>query len=111
MPLWNPYDVTAAIAAHVAAEGHAKIVTGSYTGDGNAGRQIAVGFKCSFVVIGIITGIHVLMPGHTLWVKDGSFGEKTADVYLHASDGFVVGASSPEANFNGNVLKYWAISE
>ena len=111
MPLWNPYDVSAAIATHKAiADAHQtarKVVTGTYTGDGSDDRQITVGLKCSIVIIlsPVATRHIVIVPNRSIAVDDGQLQSE----YLHASDGFNV--YNVGANQNLDVFYYWAISE
>lgn len=87
------------------------IATGNYTGNQGAGRQITTGFKCSNVVIFDVTAPHelkcwFLIPGAT---RDMGGGDDTANCYVHASDGFVVGGDV--GNSDTVSYYYWAISE
>ena len=93
------------------------IATGNYTGDGNADRQIAVGFKCSFVLILDLTApadthAFFLIPNQS---QTGSFSaDVTAYIQLHATDGFNVrtgGGATVYGNTLNDVYYYWAISE
>lgn len=95
------------------------IVTGNYTGTGGvSARQITTGMKCTLVVI--MAGgneLHrqcVVLPGysvgHQYTTSPGHTG-LASNVYLHASDGFVVGKGSADAmNVSGQIYRYWAIS-
>lgn len=94
--------------------GGKSIATGSYTGDGATGRQITTGFKCSLVIIMTTNYMNrfVLIPGITImdtWA--GHNKDKTANTYLHTSDGFVVAVSVNNSNTSGETFYYWAISE
>ena len=96
------------------------VVTGNYTGTGGvAARQITTGMKCSLVIImagtdqvnrqcDVIPGYSV---GHKYTTSPGHVG-LASNVYLHASNGFVVGQGSTEAmNVADVIYRYWAISE
>ncbi|MBA7574682.1 hypothetical protein ES708_16494 [subsurface metagenome] len=88
-----------------------KIATGTYTGDGEATRQIPVGFKCSMVFVANHTTpnagkSYILIPNLT---RDLAGGDQFTYIYLHALDGFMTAASY--GNRNGDVYYYWAISE
>ncbi|GAI43060.1 unnamed protein product [marine sediment metagenome] len=88
------------------------IATGSYTGNGDVGRQITTGFKCSCVIIANTTDANqsgYIVPGGS--VSQFSSPEE-ADGALHASDGFTVGhTAGRHLNLGGNSYRYWAISE
>lgn len=97
-----------------AAAGNGKtIATGSYTGTGN-NRQIAVGFKCSLVIVlsdsnagELNTG--VMIPGASTPFGGGAL--KLANYYLHATDGFYLVGNGAQLNWINYTFKYWAISE
>lgn len=104
--------------------GGATVATGSYTGDNSNDRQIAVGFKCSFVKIIRTDALYErliwdLIPNITAIHCDNTSYHATgqaANTYLHASDGFVVDnsaawPSSETSNKLNKVYYYWAISE
>ena len=97
-----------------------KIVTGSYTGNGAAARQITTGFKCSLVKIlhQISTDENewTLIPSRTIEHQYGNVGhaEDVVKCFLHATDGFVVdnaGAGVYTSNRNTETYYYWAISQ
>jgi len=96
--------------------GGASIATGSYTGNDAGDRQITVGFKCSMVIFRNFTDqlevdTWVLIPNAS-WSFAGT--EATANIALHATDGFTVniGSASPNyGNESGETYYYWAISE
>lgn len=91
------------------------IATGTYTGNEGSGRQIAVGFKCSMVVVfnsqyTFASGIAI--PNQSHGGKDSSYWDvTTTKLSLHAADGFVVTLGDPYFNHSGDVYYYWAISE
>ncbi len=89
------------------------IATGTYAGNATADRQITVGFKCSMVIIAITIKQWILVGIHSTIHKAVStyHGNTTSPLYLHASDGFVVGETEDTANGNGVTFYYWAISE
>lgn len=93
------------------------LATGTYTGNGADGRQIAVGFKCSMVIIQIVVGAQyrgVLIPNAALTDSQAAHNQDDlATSYLHATDGFVVTqtAATINLNFNASVYYYWAIGE
>ncbi|GAI31707.1 unnamed protein product, partial [marine sediment metagenome] len=73
-----------------------QIDTDTYTGNGALTRQIAVGFKCSRVLITDVTAPYqfMLIPGATIRDIGNALADETTHVYLHATDGFVVGADA-----------------
>ncbi|GAJ21169.1 unnamed protein product, partial [marine sediment metagenome] len=82
-------------------------------GNGN-NRQIAVGFKCSMVVVlsdshlgELNTGI--MIPGASTNIGAGAL--KIANFYLHATDGFYLVGNGSQINWVNYTFKYWAISE
>lgn len=118
-PLWNPYDVSAAIATHAALptvhQTPRKVATGSYSGDDGADRQIVTGFKCGFVIVmATIAGgnqsIWVVMPAQTFAQQEGATQPGQTDVQLHATDGFRVWSNAANATAAGTYY-WWAISE
>ena len=91
------------------------IVTGSYTGNDGTNRQVATGFKCSFVFIHQDTedstaATMLLIPNVSIALAGI---EKPAYASLHATDGFVVGDGAMPNHFNvtSETYYYWAISE
>jgi len=90
------------------------VVTGTYTGDGTALRQIPTGFKCSHV---IIRSLYVPVE----WLEtidnpdnasithyDAGHAVYTNRFYCHPTDGFVVDGTL--GNASGVTYYYWAIS-
>jgi hypothetical protein len=89
------------------------IDAGSYVGDGNSPRTISLGYECAMVFVKDDAS-------HNLWFLTNKTGEEyilitnaaateanTNDAaYLHATDGFVVGAA---LNGNGVTYRYVAI--
>lgn len=88
------------------------IATGTYTGN-ETGRQVAVGFKCSMVIVlgEYSKVIGVLVPNAGLTCLTSGAETTTAD--LHATDGFSLTASAnpQDLNENSDPYYYWAISE
>lgn len=134
MPLINPQDVaahaildtgvhgvgvsTVLSAAHTAIpDAHQtarKIVAGNYTGNGT-GRQIAVGFKCSCVIILTTAGevgdeLVLLIPDMTIRGYTATMMDVLAQGWIHATDGFELDTSG-YINLSGRTYYYWAISE
>lgn len=123
MPLWNPYDVSADIAIHAALPNvhHTPraIATGSYAGNDAASRQIATGFKCSLVIIAVLSGY----KNHAFIFTDVVYGHgpmtgyhDAIDSSLHATDGFVVTNTNYAMFNNENMNKstrtfYWIAIE
>ena len=97
-------------------EAKKQIATGTYTGNGAAGRQITVGFKCSCVIIQGVTNVtrHTLVPLMTVQDAIDTVTEDnvndTVNCYLHATDGFVV-SNVGWSNNAGLTYYYFAISE
>jgi len=88
------------------------IATGSYVGDATAGFQVSVGFKCSMVIISQLHTNYILIPNSGIQhVLAGGHTDRTANLYLHAADGFQTGTGVTAANLNGATHYYWAISE
>jgi len=94
------------------------VLTGSYTGNDTEGRQITTGFKCSRVTINSVPADDErgweLLPGATLIHNIALYHHNNLsnNVYLHASDGFVVGDGLfNNANRSGVAYYFWAISE
>lgn len=88
-----------------------RIATGSYMGDGAGTRQIAVGFKCSMVILCRLDTPQrwTVIPSITIRDSSTEHNAITTDVTLHATDGFVV--ELWDANRGGKTYYYWAISE
>ena len=100
MPISNPF-------------GQAQTHSGSYTADNTDGKQIAVGFKCSMVIILRVSTVraHILTPNTTLRMQDSAVYVHSA-AKIHASDGFVVDASGEAyTNVGTETYYYWAVSE
>lgn len=95
--------------------GGATVATGSYTGNQTA-RQITTGFKCSIVLVQTTDGqngdeVFFLFPASlTNRIYSVSVEDRTADIYLHATDGFSL-ANTQTANKTASTYYYWAISE
>ena len=91
------------------------IATGSYVGNATSGRQIAVGFKCSLVIIlrSAAGRQWTLIPNGTVIHYEVSpyHSDRVEKVYLHATNGFVVDSAEYEANQSAATYYYWAISE
>ena len=99
-----------------AANAAKSIAVGSYTGDDSDGRQIATGFKCSMVFIVLSHASYpytcLLIPNSTVReIETGDHTLATAEVYLHASNGFVVGQTTSGMNNSSYTYYWWAISE
>lgn len=114
-------SVSLAVASHAAiADAHhtktiaRTIATGTYTGDDAVSRQITVGFKCSLILLWNSTdateaGVWVVIP-NACWRFDGV--SHTANIVLHATDGFTVSHNAADqGNDLNDVYYYWAISE
>lgn len=88
------------------------IVTGNYTGN-QVARQITTGFKCSYVTLQnrANSRLYILVPSACMYIVGGSanFMDKTAAIYLHASDGFYL--TGVDGNLNSTEYYWWAISE
>lgn len=86
------------------------IATGSYVGNGAETRQIAVGFKCSLVVVyeSALTKSGFVIPNIAF---DEDATNRSADIELHATDGFSVLGVANVYNDSGKTYYYWAISE
>lgn len=91
------------------------IATGSYTGNGVADRQITVGFQCKAVFILTQATFNVdFFPvlnatgADTLDIGDTDHVDDVVKPYLHATDGFVLGATTNEANQDTWIYKYIA---
>lgn len=86
------------------------ITTGSYIGDDSSDRQIAVGFKCSMVILMTPTNAFrwIVIPDITMRDYNNSHNTVTTDAVLHATDGFVV--DREQANIGYRNYYYWAIS-
>ena len=95
-----------------------EIVTGQYTGDGAAARQIPLGFLPSLVVISAPAsyGEWILIPNVTWGHGDTTpYHAMDPNTIPHATDGFnVSNVNCPpvgmSSNQNLNVFHYWAIS-
>ncbi len=99
------------------------LATGSYTGNGANGRQIATGFLPLWV---FLQSEYLGSPAYTqahmsLLLGSGSMNLGTRGIlstngqvrnadapYIHASDGFVVDSSLIEGNYNATEYKYIA---
>ena len=102
------------IANLLAGAGGASVAAGSYSGNSTTDRQITVGFKCSLVIIveNNSDDVDIMFSGFTSAITDTGVGERTAQEYLHASDGFIVsGGGNHVFNTTGDTIYYWAISE
>lgn len=86
------------------------LVTGMYTGDGGATRQVTTGFKCSFVVIYVVgqIGSSVLMFS-TISVDPDGANDQSAFIQLHATNGIDILANT--YNWVAREYHYWAIAE
>ena len=97
------------------------IATGTYSGNGSAGRQITTGFKCSMVIIhcanpGVSNLVmQVLIPNGAAvhkYINTGYQHTPVSEDSLHATNGFVVDTNTANAaNVSGKTYYYWAISE
>lgn len=91
------------------------IATGTYTGNDADGRQIAVGFKCSLVIVQASVATRgIMVPGRTLTDAGTQHNiNETAIQYLHATNGFVVERSTATVSLNvaAQVYEYYAIAE
>ena len=94
------------------------IASGAYTGDGTDGRQIAIGFKCSHVVLqpANMNREWILIPLQTImhWHINPHHCQDRLNTYLHATDGFVVSKTTCGnygPNENTLLYRYFAISE
>lgn len=97
--------------AAVAADGDgATVATGSYAGN-DTERQITTGFQCSLVIFLCLSPeqVFILVPSATISHYDGSMSDRTAYIYLHATDGFYF--TREYGNTTGRTYYYWAISE
>ena len=83
-------------------------VAGQYTGDGTNGRQIALGFKPTIVIMldKLLSVTVIFVSGATL---DNASADRTAQAYIHATDGFVVETTVSATNTNARVYRYVAI--
>lgn len=132
MPLQNPQDVAAHSALDTGVHGVAastvcslveveaaakKIATDTYTGDGSDDRQIALGFKCSIVLVwspgGTTTNQLFVAMNAENCIGISAYNDNNTELTslkLHATDGFRVYATSG-VNSNGITYYYWAVEE
>ncbi len=90
----------------------ASIAAGTYAGNNANNRQIAVGFKCSLIILTDQSNEYWICfdAAYNLRMLDTpTLNMASADCLLHATDGFVVDQSF--ANATGTTYYYWAISE
>lgn len=91
-----------------------RVAVGDYTGDNGDARQIVTGFPCALVIIQVSNNVQraVLIPGITIKDRDEAAGDNsdiTAQVYIHATDGFVVENTVSAMNFLAWTFYYVAI--
>ena len=87
------------------------LATGSYVADDSNGRQIAVGFKCSMVIVTRITTARMCVMTKDAWHRDNA-ATSAAQNKIHANDGFIVdGTAEPYCNVGTEVFHYFAIGE
>jgi hypothetical protein len=89
--------------------------SGTYTGNGTSGRQIAMGFLVRGVIIINVTSptfYTILNPsgGSPDAIRLGGAGtaDVSASITAHASDGFVVGSGAGDGNVNTHVYNWVA---
>ena len=87
-----------------------RIATGNYAGNNANDRQIAVGFKCSMVLVGrsANTMNWRLLPNDPRLLLTGAI--LAGGSQLHATDGFTVYETTDLFNTTGSTYYYWAIA-
>lgn len=89
------------------------IISGSYSGNDTAERQVTTGFKCSLAIISTGHLMWIILPSVALHHKAVSayHYSQAAFMTIHASDGFTVGEDADRGNASSTTYYYWAISE
>jgi len=85
------------------------LISSTFTGDGTDDRQIAVGFKCSEVILfaPLSDECALFIPGEVRGLAN--MAAKGGGSEIHATDGFTVYETGDALNGNTVLYRYWAI--